>query len=233
MQFDVYCDESRPDLLSSKNPQARYMLIGSLWLPTDFRVQFKDEIHGLRNKYRIGAEFKWQKVSPSKIAFYKEVIRWFVDKGDQIRFRCIAVEHEQVNLGLYHNNDQELGFYKFYYQLLHHWINDFNDYHIFVDFKANRNRNALPDLRKCLSCANLSSHVERVQAIQSKDSVLIQLTDVLTGIAASRLNDHVKTHGAKYELIYEIERLLQHQIQPTHKNEQKFNVFRINLRGGW
>ena len=233
MIFDVYCDESRPDLLSSNKPKAKYMLIGSLWLPTDCRDKFKKDIHDLRNKHKIGGEFKWQKVSPSKISFYKELINWFNDTGDQLRYRCIVVEHGQVDLKLYHNDDQELGFYKFYYQMLHHWIYDFNEYHFFVDFKANRNRNALSDLKKCLEFSNLSSAVKQLQAVHSRESVLIQLTDVLTGIAACRLNDSIRSDGAKFELLCRLEELLGHQIKPTYKDEPKFNVFKINLTGGW
>ena len=33
MNLDVYCDESGPELLHSERPKARYMVIGSLWLP--------------------------------------------------------------------------------------------------------------------------------------------------------------------------------------------------------
>lgn len=233
MRFDVYCDESRPDLLSSKRPQARYMLIGSLWMPTEYRDAFKRDIHALCDKHKIGGEFKWQKVSPAKLDFYKELVGWFNAMGERLRYRCIVVEHQQVDLKLYHNDDQELGFYKFYYQLLHHWILDFNEYQFFVDYKANRNRRALSDLRQCLSSSNLSSVVRQVQAVHSKESVLIQLTDVLTGLAAYRLNDSIRAGSAKFELLCEFERLSGRQIQPTYKSEQKFNVFKINLMGGW
>lgn len=233
MKFDVYCDESRPDLLSSSRPQAQYMLIGSLWLPTECRGPFKQAIHALRNKHKIGGEFKWQKVSPSRVDFYKELVGWFCAMNQQLRYRCIVVEHRHVNLKLYHNNDQELGFYKFYYQLLHHWIYDFNEYDIFVDFKANRNRNALPDLKRCLDLSNLSSLVNQVQAICSNESVLIQLVDVLTGMAASRLNGSMRADSAKTQVLTEFEGLLGHAIRPTHKDEQKFNVFKIDLTGGW
>ncbi len=37
MDIDVYCDEVYPDLFSSKNPQAQYLFIGSLWLKKDDR----------------------------------------------------------------------------------------------------------------------------------------------------------------------------------------------------
>jgi len=233
MIFDIYCDESRPDLLSSQNPQAKYMLIGSLWLPKEFREKFKRDIHDLRNKHKIGGEFKWQKVSPSKISFYKELVGWFNAMGQQLRYRCIVVEHKQVNLKLYHNNDQGLGFYKFYYQLLHHWINDFNEYYFFVDYKSNRNLSALFDLKRCLSLSNLSSAVKGVQAVHSYESVLIQLVDVLTGMTAYRLNDNIRPNSAKFELLCEFEKLFAHEIRPTVRNEQKFNVFKIDLTGGW
>ena len=134
MKFEVYCDENRPDILSSRKSQAQYMVIGSLWLKADERESFKSEIHALRDKYKIGGEFKWQKISPSRIDFYKELMDWFCNKRDNLRFRCIAVEHDKVDLIHYHENDQELGFYKFYYQMLHHWIMDFNEYAVFCDF---------------------------------------------------------------------------------------------------
>jgi hypothetical protein len=138
MKFDVYCDESRPDLFTSQKPQARYVVIGSLWMQTDDRERFKLEIHELRNRYRQGGEFKWQKASLSRIHFYRELVEWFFVKGDSVRFRCIAVDRAKVDLVRYHENDQELGFYKFYYQMLHHWIMDFNEYVVFCDAKKNR-----------------------------------------------------------------------------------------------
>ena len=54
MKFEVYCDESRPDLLCSQHSTAQYMVIGGLWLPSKNRDQMKADIHALRNKYRMG-----------------------------------------------------------------------------------------------------------------------------------------------------------------------------------
>jgi hypothetical protein len=209
------------------------MVIGSLWLRADDRKEFKSDIHKLRNKHKIGGEFKWRKVSPSKIAFYKDLISWFEGLGTHLRFRCIAVDQAKVNLIRYHDNDQELGFYKFYYQMLHHWIMDFNEYAVFCDFKSSRRRDRLSVLKECLSASNLSSNIVNVQAIQSHNSMLIQLVDVLTGAAAARLNDTLTPNSAKHELVFDLEQLLERRIQHTSKNEQKFNVFEIDLGGGW
>lgn len=233
MKFEVYCDESRPDLFATRRSSSRYLVIGSLWLPSDRREGFKADLHRLRNEFHVGGEFKWSKVSPSRLEFYQRLTNWFFDQGDTLRFRCIAVDRAQVDLRLYHDNDQELGFYKFYYQLLHHWILDFNEYSVFVDFKLNRRRDRLHVLHRCLAASNLSSRVGSVQPVRSEESVLIQLADVFTGAVARRLNGSEGTSRAKHSLLNSIESGLGHRIQATSRSENKFNIFVIDLRGGW
>jgi len=233
MKFEVYCDESRPDLLGSRTPQADYMIIGGLWLPAELRDQYKTEIHELRDKHRIGGEFKWAKVSPSRMGFYFELIDWFIGKKESLRFRCIAVEHKNVNLMAFHSNDQELGFYKFYYQMLHHWILDYNEYSVFCDYKSNRIGNRLSELKNSLNNSNLTSEIVNVQSIRSRESVLIQTADVLTGIAAACTNKNLVDKSAKAGLVDRLETHLGREIGPTFRTEQKFNVFAINLAGGW
>lgn len=233
MKFDVYCDECYPDVLSSENPPVQFMAIGSLWFPSEFRDRYKQKIHELRDHHRIGPEFKWSKISPSKEAFYLDLVRWYLSEGDDLRFRCILVDHKQVNLEQYHDGDQELGFYKFYYQLLHHWINECNEYAVFCDFKSNRLGNRLPMLQTCLQNANLFANVSNVQSVRSEESVLIQLVDVFSGAVAAKMNDRLSAGSAKWHVVEELERGICHPIQATSRTEQKFNVFQINLAGGW
>jgi hypothetical protein len=123
-------------------------MIGSLWLPADLRGEIKQKILELRQHHQAWGEIKWSKVSPNRQGFYLDLIDLFFSYGDNLRFRCIAVDHQQVNLAL-HENDGELGFYKFYYQLLHHWILDFNEYRIFCDAKSNRDPKRLSTLQRC------------------------------------------------------------------------------------
>ena len=35
MEIEAYCDEAYPDLFSSSAPQAKYLVIGSLWLKSE------------------------------------------------------------------------------------------------------------------------------------------------------------------------------------------------------
>jgi len=232
MNIDVYCDEAYPDLFSSNHPQARYLLIGSLWLKSDDRDRFKAAIHDLRNQYKIGGEFKWTKVSPSRADFYKALLTWFHEQGEDLRFRCIAIDHQQVDLIHFHQSDRELGFYKFYYQMLHHWIHPFNQYRMYCDFKHNRLRDRLHTLKACLTHANLAAAIDTVQSVRSRESVLIQLADVLVGLASARLNDRLAPGGSKESSVVHFEGLLGRRVAATALSEKKFNVFKINLRGG-
>jgi hypothetical protein len=233
MNIDVYCDEAYPDLFSSNHPQARYLIIGGLWLKRDDRDRVKASLNDLRNQYKIGGEIKWTKVSPSREDFYRALLTWFYEQGEDLRFRCIAIDYQQVDLIRFHQSDQELGFYKFYYQMLHHWIHPFNHYRIYCDFKSNRQRDRLHTLRACLSHANLAANVDIVQSVRSKESVLIQLADVLVGMASARLNDRLSPRSAKKGAVNHFEGLLGRRIASTALCEKKFNVFKIDLNGGW
>lgn len=232
MDFEVYCDENHPELFTSQKPTAEYLMIGSLWLPADLRDEIKNSIWHLRQEHSVWGEIKWSKVSPSSLKFYKALVDLFESYGEQLRFRCIAVGHEQFDRN-WCDGDDELGFYKFYYQVLHHWILDFNDYRIFCDIKTNRDLTRLKVLKDCLNNANITSRIEDVQALPSREVVLIQLSDLLLGIASSRLNKTLREGGAKEALVNHLEGKLNRQISPTYRAENKFNVFKINLGGGW
>ncbi len=232
MDFEVYCDENHPELFTSEKPNARYLMIGSLWLPADLRVKIKKSIWELREKHNVWGEIKWCKVNKNKLSFYKELIDLFESHGEQLRFRCIAVDHGDFDKK-WHQNDNELGFYKFYYQVLHHWILDFNSYRFFCDVKTNRDLRRLDSLKKCLSNANLSALIQDVQALPSKQVALIQLTDLLLGMASARMNSSLRPGSAKETLVLHLEQKINRPICATYRSENKFNVFRINLQGGW
>jgi len=119
---------------------------------------------------------KWRKVSPSKVSFYTDLIDLFMSFGLDLRFRCIAVDQKAMNPDL-HNDDVELGFYKFYYQVLHHWILDRNEYIVFCDLKRNRDRTRLSTLKRVLNNANRTSIIRDVQSLPSPEVALLQLCD--------------------------------------------------------
>jgi hypothetical protein len=231
MKFEVYCDEANPDVLTSKHARARYLMIGGLWVRADLRQEIKTRIWQLRQKHNTWGEIKWSKVSPARQAFYLELVDLFIELKTDLRFRCIAVDSTTLKHEL-HNNDGELGFYKFYYQLLRHWIIGSNDYAIFCDIKSNRDPKRLPVLERCLARANSTYKIQAVQSLPSHEVVLIQLCDLLLGAASSRLNESLKRGSAKEAIVAKLETGLGRPLMPSFRSENKFNIFKIHFREG-
>ena len=222
MDFEVYCDESRQELFRDRDPaQGRYVLIGGVWIDAGCRSEHKAKIRQLREAHRVVREFKWKNVSPSRQEFYCALARLFFE--EDMRFRCIVLPAEQLDCETFHEGDEELMFYKFYYQLLDQWIADSHSYRIFVDLKTNRVHNRVDTLQTVLRNANPKSSIT-VQALPSRELDLLQLADVLLGAVAYHFHK-LDTSTAKLAVVREIEKCLGHPITPTSRNVKKFNVF--------
>jgi hypothetical protein len=230
MEIEVYCDESGPEHFS-RRPQepGTFVLIGSLWIPAEKRSDYKHRIGELRNRHALHGEFKWNRVSPSRLDFYMDAVRLFFGEKD-MRFRCIVLPADQLDATTFHEADNELMFYKFYYQVLHHWILDFNKYRVFTDVRTNRTQNRLKTLESCLDSSNLTSSIS-VQALPSEQVDLLQLVDVLLGAVAYHY--HGGESPAKSAVVEEVKRGIGREIHPTPRDELKFNVFQFRPGGGW
>lgn len=231
MDFEVYCDESRQDAFCGerRTPDA-FVLLGSLWIEASKRPQYKAALHQLRDRHSLHGEFKWNKVSPSRLDFYTDLIEFFF--REDIRFRCFVAKAEELDSVHFHEADEELMFYKFYYQLLHHWVLDRNRYRVFVDTKTNRVRNRLRILRDVLRNANLTSEIVDVQALPSRELDLLQLADLLLGAVGYTFH-RCKGSAAKSAVVEAIETFIGRPIGPTSRDVSKFNVFRFRPAGGW
>lgn len=229
---EIYCDESRPETIYSANSKDGFMVIGGVWVEGSERKRVKNKLDFLKKKHHINNEFKWNTVSPSRLEFYQELVKYFFENKN-IRFRCIVVESQYVDMEKYHQNDNELGFYKFYYQVLNKWCEWGDDYRIYLDQKQNKLGNRLYTLKQILNKSSFAN-IESVLAIDSYESVFIQLADFLIGAVSYVYNDYQTMDNAsrtKIEIIQVIEEYLDRSIdQPTSSNERKFNVFKIRLR---
>ncbi len=218
-------------LFGTGSPGEHYVLIGSLWIRAENRKAYKDYIKQLRREHKMGGEFKWKRVSPSRLDFFLDLVRFFFEQQEEMRFRVIVLRADEMDAVRFHESDNELMFYKFYYQVLHHWILDFNRYRVFLDTKTNRLHSRIRTLEKCLKYANLSSLVN-VQALPSNEVDLLQLVDVLIGAVSYRFHGR-NTSAAKLRVLAEIERCQGKEIAPTWRSENKFNIFHFKSGGGW
>lgn len=225
---EVYCDESRPELFVSKEARSGYSVIGSLWMPASFRETFKKDIRELRAQHQAWGEFKWKKVSPSKLSFYRALVDYFFSR-EELRFRAIVVDAARLDLDRYHESDAELGFYKFYYQLLIHWFHPAQGYRVFCDDKVNRDRQRLPVLRRVLQNSNPASRVHSLEAVDSNQVVAVQLADIFIGVTQWHFNGRKGTSDAKAALVGDVEAALGRPVRGTWPGEKKFNIFQIQL----
>lgn len=236
MLYDVYCDESRQDLLvekSSIDNHNRFVCIGGIMLPTEKREELKKLIKGLKEKHNLYGELKWGNVSPNKIDFYLDLVDLFFSVDTSIDFRTVVIDAKDVNNDSFNDSDHEIGYYKFYYQLLYHWIESQHHYYVFTDYKTNKDRTRLKNLKDILNRACYSDSIEFIQAINSKESLLLQLQNVLMGAVGYKFNyDVYGISEAKKAVIDRIEKHLGHSIRPTNKGFRKFNIFMIELRKG-
>ena len=130
MNYEVYCDESCVEALFDKESH-KYAVIGGVWIPSESRSELKIALNKIKEKYNLLGEMKWQKISPSTIDMYKEIIATFFT-SDNIRFRAICINSAILDHNKFNQGSGELGFYKFYYLLLQQWLVNDNTYNIFV-----------------------------------------------------------------------------------------------------
>jgi len=227
MKYVVYCDESRHD----GHERNRYMAIGSLWMPRNERDQLSRLFRERCRENGLGGEVKWSKVSRLKLDAYKSLIDFFFEMP-RLQFRTIVIDQTKIDLKKFHGADRELGFYKFYYEMLWHWFEPGNEYLILLDFIQNKEAHRFTELRKVLEnklkgCAWISD----LTVIDSHRTPLGQLVDLLTGAVAADWCQNLVVDSPKRELInYIVQKrgcsLLEVSPVPEH---EKFNLFKIRL----
>ena len=209
---EIYCDESRQDLFFNENSitdNNKYIFIGGVMINKDNRDKIKKEINDLKEKYNLNkkTELKWNRVTTKYINLYKEIIDIYIN--NDVNFRTISIDSSKLNLKKYHNANPELGFYKFYYQLLNHWLNDKDKFMIYTDIKTYSDPNVLNNLKRCLNNKEHLNSVEKIYAIESHESVFLQLEDILMGATAYKKNyGYNGKSNAKVELVKYLEEKL-------------------------
>lgn len=223
--YNLYCDESRVE-----NKDSRIMVIGTIEIPRKEKSGIVEALKSIYKEHHFVHELKWTKVHNKFLPFYKKLIDYFLS-NPSLRFRCIIVDKAKVNLGQYHDNDEELAFLKFYYLLLKEKLLSNNEYYIFLDKKPTRDRHRARALHAYLDSFILwnrkKCNISDFHAIESKENLLIQLTDYLVGLTGFACNEKITIDNAKGQLVqYLKERLKREDLSMTTPlNETKFNVF--------
>lgn len=156
-----------------------------------FERLVRDLIERFRSENALHGEFKWTKVSNWHLENYKRFVSVFFDIR-ALHYNCIVVDKHILDYKAYHQNDKELAFYKFYFQLLSRKIVPDNLYWVYPDKKPNRKNARLDDLMSTVNRWCLKQHgrapMRHIEARSSNKDDLIQMADVLSGAVQCAYN---------------------------------------------
>lgn len=223
--FNLYCDEST-HLIHDGHP---YMLLSYISIAYPQISLAKEEIKAIKRKFNYTEELKWTNVHSATYKVYAELVDWFF--MNDLEFRTVVVDKSQIDeqRADYSFNDF---YFRMYFQLLHTKVDFQNRYNVFLDIKDTCSGEKLEKLKKIMS---YNSSIGTLQFIPSRESVFIQLADVLMGAINYNLRiqkGDVKGNViAKLKLIEKIKRHSNISLNTTTPlSRNKFNLFFITLK---
>lgn len=218
--FNFYCDEST----HLQNDGMPFMMIAYISVGYNQMKQNKEQLKAIRAKHKAKGEIKWSNVSGGMYPYYADLIDYFF--SNDLNFRSIIVDKSQID-------ESKEGFtyddfyFRMYYQLIHHKINQGYGYNIYFDIKDTRSHKKLARLKKMLKW---NASIRNFQFMRSHESSFMQLTDLIMGAINYKLRGENKVI-AKNKLIEKIESHCKVPItKSTPKTADKFNLFFIDLK---
>ena len=227
-EYNLYCDES----CYMENDHKKYMIVGTIKCPKKSRKQICNDIRNIKEKYNINKyqELKWIKISKPTEDLYKEIIDYFFSCS-QLSFRCVIVDKTKLNHDKYNQTHNDF-YYKLYYQLLIRGIVPNKGNYIYLDIKDTKNTIRIKKLTECLSNGTYDfeeKFIKNIQSINSKDSELLQLADIIIGAIGfiKRKENTKKNYSiAKENVAKEIKIKSGYNFEKsTFLSEEKFNIF--------
>lgn len=189
-RYYIYTDESN-------QTGNRYMVLSGVILPEANLDKVESSIAVYRNTYNMQAELKWERVANQRYEEYKAFVDYFfsLNNADAMHFKALVVDNHKIDNRKYNAGDRELGFFKFYYQLLlHSFGRNFGSYdlHVFLDNKSTSQ--PLDEFRDILNNGIAKRYgisgrpFKLVEFKDSKQHGILQLNDVVLGGIAHRKN---------------------------------------------
>lgn len=234
--INIYCDES----CHLQNDKQKVMVLGAVSCPAEKKEEIFKRLLSFKKKYKLIPqnkknekenrayyELKWNKVSRSKLDYYKDVINYFFD-DDDLSFRVLVVPNKNELDYEKFNHTHDTFYYKMYFGMLKAILNPEKSHCIYIDIKDTRSKEKVHKLEQVLRNDKYDYQkkiIKRVQQVRSHEVEILQLADLLIG-AVSYINRGLNTSQAKNELIDLIkERSKYSLLKSTLLKEKKFNIF--------
>lgn len=227
--INIYCDES----CHLENDNQKAMVIGGISCPDYARQTVYNDIKKIKLKHQISPfiEIKWNKVSMSKIDFYKELVNYFFD-NELLNFRAVVIPEKSILNHKKYNQSHDDFYYKMYFYLLRKLLVRKDEINVYLDIKDTRSGYKIKKLKEIINAhaeKNDLKRLENIQHVRSHENSIIQLTDFMIGAVSYKCRK-LNANLAKKQIIDIIEELSGQEIDITSKySENKFDIFSIKL----
>jgi hypothetical protein len=233
---NIYCDES----CHLQNDKEGAMAIGAVYCPASKKKEIFERLYEIKQKHdlipkykknekdnRAYYELKWNKVSKSKLDYYKDVINYFFD-DDDLHFRTLIVANKANIDYEKFKHTHDTFYYKLYFGMLKAILNPELAHYIYIDIKDTRSKEKVHKLEQVLRNDKYDyakEIIKQVQQVRSHEVELIQLADLLIG-ALAYINRGKNESKPKNELIELIKHRSKYSLtKSTLLRESKFNIF--------
>jgi hypothetical protein len=231
--FHIYCDES----CHLENDGHSVMVLGSVRCPADHRRDVAVALRDLKIKHGLNPRFelKWTKVSPSKVAYYRDVLDLFFD-DTRLAFRAVVMPDKAKLRHIDFGHTHDDFYYKQYFLLIRHWLDRSHSYRIFLDIKDTRSWGKTKKLQQVLANSRYDfdrTIVQSIEIIRSEQVELLQLADLLIG-CVSYVNRGLETNAGKVELVEHMRHRSSLSLtRTTLISEPKVNILVWSAREDW
>lgn len=200
MEYNIYCDES----CHLENDGQRYMILGGMICEKNNRKIVKNDINEIKRKNGLKetAEIKWNKVSPSKLYYFKELVDYFFET-DMLRFRAMIIDKTQINHEKF-NQTHDDWYYKMYYELLKYLAEPKDNNYIYLDIKDTKSARKVEGVKNYLNLKMKEFEyepVKHIQSINSQESCILQLADLFIGAIGYRNREKKKLQFINYRVL--------------------------------
>lgn len=218
----IYCDES----CHLEHDGHSSMALSAVWCLASDTKNLHQEIRKIKIKHGlpVNHEFKWKKLSNSKLEFYKEIVEFFFTQPSLHARVVLAKGKSDLCHGEYDQTHDDW-YYKMYYFLLANVLQNQQPVNIYIDPKDTRHSTKIRKLRSVLSNKFGSSAVNRIQVVRSFETELMQIADLFAG--ASCYNERgLNSSKAKVEIVKFIKQLSGSDLNSASSvTNKKFNFF--------
>lgn len=194
----VYCDES-------SQTKSRHMVLGALFLSEDVHDDIEQEFREIRGDRLANAEMKWEKVSDYYFDQYRESALLIARRGaiGHFEFHAMMLDRSKFDHETYNQGDEELGYYKFFFNLLKWRMmrHEGSVFYVTMHRRNNKVKGRLDTLKYYLNSHLFTKWsyepVREIVARAAPEVLFLQITDILIGAIAYHANNRDAAPNAK------------------------------------